>query len=90
MQHLVFGRGEGKQPKPEYPLEAKLAHQQGTVVVEFTVGEDGRVQNAKVIESCPFPLLNQSAVRTVREQWRFRPGPARTLQVPIEYQLVQH
>ena len=88
-QRIVYGQGEGRQPAPEYPLEAKLAHQQGSVVVRFTVGEDGRVQTAKAYKPSPFPLLNQAAVRAVRENWRFRPGPARTYDVEIEFQLRQ-
>jgi TonB family protein len=88
-QRLTYGQGEGRQPAPEYPLEAKLAHQQGSVIVRFTVGEDGRVQNAQASKPSPFPLLNQAAVRAVRENWRFRPGPTRTYDVEIEFQLRQ-
>jgi TonB family protein len=89
-QCIIYGQGEGRQPAPDYPLEAKLAHQQGSVVVRFTVGEDGRVQNAQALKPSPFPLLNQAAVRTVHESWRFRAGPPRTYDVEIEFQLRQH
>jgi TonB family protein len=88
-QRLTYGQGEGRQPAPDYPLEAKLAHQQGSVIVRFTVGEDGRVQNAQASKPSPFPLLNQAAVRTVRENWRFKAGPVRTYDVEIEFQLRQ-
>jgi protein TonB len=86
-QHLTFGQGEGAQPAPEYPREAVLARQQGTIVIRFTVGEDGRVQTAQAISPCPFPLLNQAAVRAVRETWRFRAGPTRSYEVSIQFQL---
>jgi TonB family protein len=89
-QHLTFGQGEGRQPAPEYPREAALAHQQGTVVVRFTVNEEGWVRTAQAITPCPFPLLNQAAVRAVRETWRFRAGPIRSYEVSIEFQLKQH
>lgn len=86
-QHLTFGEGEGKQPAPEYPREAAMAHQQGTVVVRFTVGEDGRVLSAEASTPSPYALLNQAAVRAVREDWRFRAGPPRTYEVSIEFRL---
>ena len=89
-QRLTYGQGEGRQPAPEYPREAAMAHQQGTIVVRFTVGEDGHVQNAQAITPCPYALLNQAAVRAVRENWRFRTGPVRTFEVSIEFQLKQH
>lgn len=86
-QRIVYGQGEGRQPAPEYPPEAATAHQQGSVVVRFIVGQDGRVQSAQAYKPCPFPLLNQSAVRAVRETWRFRPGPVRNYEVTIQFQL---
>ena len=86
-QPLTFGEGDGKQPAPTYPREAVLARQEGTVVVRLVVGEDGRVQSAEADEPSPWPLLNQSALRTVREQWQFRRGPKRTYTVPIQFQL---
>ena len=46
VRRIVFGQGEGQQPTPEYPQEAKLAGQQGTVVVDFTVNESGQVTEA--------------------------------------------
>jgi periplasmic protein TonB len=86
-KQLTYGEGEGRQPKPEYPREAIMARQQGTVVVQFTVGEDGRVQSAKAASPCPFAMLNQAAVRAVRETWRFREGPKRVFEVSIEFEL---
>ncbi|MBV8781505.1 MAG: TonB family protein [Phycisphaerae bacterium] len=82
---LTFGVGEGQQPKPEYPIEAELAGQEGTVTVRFTVGESGRVESAEVIKPCPYPLLNQSALRTIRQQWRFAPGPRIVHDVTIQF-----
>jgi protein TonB len=84
---LVYGQGEGDQPKPEYPREAAMAHQQGAVTIRFTVGADGRVQSAEVIAPCRWPLLNQSALRTVRDDYRFRPGSPRSFEISIEFKL---
>jgi len=88
-RRITFGQGEGRQPAPEYPREAALSHQQGTLIVRFTVGEDGQVQTAQAISPCPFPLLNQAAVRAVRETWRFPAGPVRAYEVSIQFQLAQ-
>jgi protein TonB len=84
---LTFGEGEGRQPAPEYPIEAAIARQQGTVVVIFSVGEDGQVTNAKVSSASPWPMLNQSALRTIRLSWRFPAGRVRSYQVAIQFVL---
>lgn len=65
-------------PKPEYPMEAELAGQTGTVVVEFTIGQNGSVTDAHASKPCRWPILNQACLRLVREQWHFQPGPTRT------------
>jgi protein TonB len=87
---LTIGQGEGDQPLPEYPRESILGRQEGTVLVRLGVGADGRVLWAQVIAPCPWPLLNQSAVRTVREAWQFHAGPPRVYEVPIQFQLHAH
>jgi protein TonB len=86
-RHLTFGVGEGRQPSPEYPREAGMARQQGTVVVRFTVGEDGSVLGAQVQTPCRWPLLNQAAVRAVRDRWHFQPGGVRSFDVSIQFEL---
>jgi protein TonB len=86
-QRLVFGQGEGAQPAPLYPSEARIAHQHGTVVVRFTVAPDGHVSSAEVLVPCSWPLLNQAAVRAVRDTWSFSAGPIRAYDVSFEYQL---
>jgi protein TonB len=87
VQDLVLGVGEGQQPKPDYPLEAMLAHEQGTVVVEFTVDPDGNVGAVRAKLPTPYFLLNEAAVRKIRDAWRFPPGPPRRFDVRITFQL---
>jgi protein TonB len=87
IQQITYGQGEGRQPAPEYPREAQLAHQQGVVVIRFTVDEEGSVVEADATTPCPFPLLNQAALRAVRETWRFPPGAPRAYEVAIRFQL---
>lgn len=86
VQELTLGEGEGQQPQPEYPLEAEIARQTGVVIMRFNVDEDGGVANVVVKQRCPWPLLNQSALRAVRETWRFPPGPPRLYEVRIVFQ----
>jgi periplasmic protein TonB len=85
--HLVFGQGEGRQPAPEYPREAALAGEEGTVGLRFTVDVDGSVLTVEVSSPSPWPLLNQAAARAVRDQWRFVSGGPRTFQVFMRFQL---
>jgi protein TonB len=87
VQTLTLGVGEGSQPMPEYPREAQIARQEGTVVVRFSVDGEGGVENVLASPPCPFPILNQAAVRAVRDTWRFAPGPPRLFEVSISFQL---
>jgi periplasmic protein TonB len=86
-QSLVYGQGEGRQPAPEYPRQALREGQEGTVVVRFTVGPDGRVLFAEPATPSPWKLLNDSAVRVVRERWRFAAGSTRYYEVAIRFEL---
>jgi protein TonB len=88
-QQLTYGQGEGRQPAPEYPYRARREGQEGTVKVRFLVGEDGRVLSAEPATPSPWPMLNESAVRVVRERWRFRAGALRNYEVAIRFQLTR-
>jgi periplasmic protein TonB len=55
---------------PTYPAIAQAARVSGVVIVEALIGEDGSVQDAKVLRSVP--LLDAPALEAVR-QWRFTP-----------------
>jgi TonB family protein len=87
VQPLTFGQGAGRQPAPDYPLRAQRENQEGVVSVRFTVGENGRVAAAEAVTASPWPLLNESAVRTIRSRWRFAPGTPRAYEVAIRFVL---
>ncbi|MGA2233285.1 MAG: energy transducer TonB, partial [Tepidisphaeraceae bacterium] len=87
VRRIVYGQGEGVQPAPEYPREAVIAHEQGTVLVRFTVDAEGNVQSAEAESPSPWPLLNQAAIRAVQDTWRFAPGAPRSYEVNIQFQL---
>jgi TonB family protein len=57
-------------PEPAYPPVAKAAHASGTVVVQITVDETGKVITANAVSG--HPLLQQAAVAAAR-QARFTP-----------------
>ncbi len=86
-QSLTFGEGEGRQPAPEYPPAAVRGGQEGTVRVGFGVGVNGRVMDAAVVAPSPWPLLNQAALRTVRDRWRFHSGGVRRYEVSIHFHI---
>jgi protein TonB len=65
---------------PEYPPIAVSARVQGVVIVEATIGTDGRVTAAKVLRS--IPLLDQAALDAVR-QWEFTPTLLDGKTVPV-------
>jgi len=59
-----------KDVKPEYPAVAMPSRAHGSVMIEATIGPDGKVQDAKVLVS--IPLLDQAALDAVR-QWEYEP-----------------
>jgi periplasmic protein TonB len=87
VQHLTFGQGEGRQPSPDYPAEALQQHQEGTVVVRLVVADSGQVSSAEAIQPCRWSLLNEAAVRAVRQRWRFSTGSMRVYDVAIRFQI---
>ena len=60
-----------KRVQPVYPQDAKDARIQGKVVLEATIGTDGRVHELNVLEG-PSPSLIASAMVSV-SQWEYRP-----------------
>jgi TonB family protein len=59
-----------KQPRPNYPIEAKQARIQGVVKLYGLIGRDGTIQNLNVISG--HPLLSAAALEAVK-QWVYHP-----------------
>lgn len=79
--------GGGRMPPPVYPASARRAGHTGTVVVEFIVGGNGSVISAYAKRSCPWPELNEAALKAVR-RWRFPASGATSKFIrPITFQL---
>ena len=69
-----------KDVKPVYPPIAQSARVSGVVIIEATIGPDGRVKDAKVLRS--IPLLDQAALDAVK-QWQFTPTLLNGVPVPV-------
>src|SRR5262245_6381627 len=72
----------GTNPPPPYPLVARRLGKEGLVLLEVVVAPDGRAAAVRVLQSSGFPPLDEAAVTTVRERWRFL--PAREGGTPVE------
>ncbi len=62
-----------RNPKPEYPSLSRKRSQQGTVILEVKVRQDGSVADVSLSKSSGFGLLDKSAMKTVY-RWKFIPG----------------
>ena len=69
-------------PDPEYPVEARQAGVQGTVVLGLIVDTDGIPRNIRVLRSLGYGL-DERAVDTVRK-WRFNPAKKDGKPVAVE------
>jgi peptide/nickel transport system substrate-binding protein len=70
----VISRAEPtKRFEPKYPAAAAEFNASGTVVVRVLVGEDGKVKEAKIINSFGNPACEQAALDAARK-WEFTPA----------------
>ena len=80
-------------PRPEYPAMSKRLGETGRVVVRVLIGPDGRAQEARIQRSSGFDRLDQVALETARDRWRYVPGTrggvpeAMWFNVPINFVL---
>jgi TonB family protein len=65
---------------PDYPAIAVSAGIEGVVVVEVTIGPDGKVQNARMLQ--PYPPFDLAVLRAVK-QWEFAPTLLDGRAVPV-------
>jgi periplasmic protein TonB len=72
----------GTNPLPPYPLLARRLGKEGVVVLEVLVATDGHAAEVRVVRSSGFAPLDESALTTVRDRWRFI--PARRGGEPVE------
>lgn len=73
--------GRLKNPAPPYPPAARRLGQQGWVALRLSIDQTGRPTRVKIERGSGYPLLDESALATVR-RWQFT--PARTAGIPVE------
>jgi periplasmic protein TonB len=75
-------------PRPVYPYEARRQRVTGSGVALLTVDQTlGTVTDVLMAQSCGNAILDNSTLDALR-RWRFKPGSAARVQVPITYTLM--
>jgi protein TonB len=69
------------QTNPDYPLAARQARVQGSVVIAAVVGADGHIKSAKAVSGPP--LLQNPAISAVK-QWTYKPATLNGIPVESE------
>lgn len=69
-----------KDVTPAYPEAARSAKVQGVVIIEATIGANGKVADAKILRSVP--QLDDAALAAVK-QWEFSPTLLNGKPVPV-------
>jgi periplasmic protein TonB len=64
----------GECKAPAYPLESVRNEETGVVVMQFLVGTDGKVLNAKIVRSSGFRNLDTAALEFLSRCNKFKPG----------------
>lgn len=76
-----------------YPPLARRRHEEGVVVVRFTIGAGGHIDVGGVARSSGHHLLDQAAQDTVKRVHRFPPLPPElgrdrlSIEVPLAFRL---
>ena len=77
----------GSYPDPAYPGYAQRNRYEGTAIIEFTVDSSGAVTSAKVQKTSGYEILDDAALKVVKERWRFPPGSMRYYWKPFEFRM---
>lgn len=74
------------QKEMKYPQIAKENGIQGTVFVNFVVGKDGKIRDAKILRGVN-KMLDEEAIRVVKAMPSWKPGKQRGKAVSVSYNL---
>jgi TonB family protein len=75
-------------PRPVYPYEARRGGITGSGIAQLTVNPSvGNVIDARMAQTTGSVFLDQATLETLR-RWRFKPGVASNVDVPITYTLM--
>jgi protein TonB len=81
-----------RNPPPEYPEDARIAHQEGVAILFVDVSENGMALNVSLHQSSGYRKLDEAALRAVKN-WKFKPAmlgglPVRSqVEVPVRFKL---
>lgn len=65
---------KGRNYQPEYPPSSKRNGEEGSVVLQIYVNEEGKVTEVKIAQSSGFPKLDEAAQAEALRSWKFTPG----------------
>lgn len=71
---------------PRYPIDSRRAREQGTVLLNVTVGSDGRVVEISVARSSGYDRLDRAALSAVKH-WRWAASEVIKGVIPIPFVL---
>ncbi len=77
-------------PAPEYPPQAIRLGQQGTVLLQARLDDEGRVAELQLVRSSGVAVLDRAALAAVR-RWQFQPAAdswsetVREFQIPVRF-----
>jgi protein TonB len=60
--------------KPDYPSLSKRNSEEGTVILEFLIGDDGSVKDSKVVQSSGHTRLDEAARSGLSSYCHFKPA----------------
>lgn len=82
-------RSDPRRPngRPDYPPTSQRLGEEGAVILDLFVGEDGRVKEAKVATSSGFERLDEAAMKEALRSYRFIPGTESGKPAAMWYQL---
>ena len=73
----------------KYPKDAKDAHVEGAVKLQFTVGTNGGVQEVQILQGV-YPSLDNEALRVIRSSPKWKPGIKDGKPVRVTYTYTIH
>lgn len=73
-------------PKPEYSMEERFQKQQGTVVFQAFVTDEGKLKDFKLIQSTGYKSLDGKTLAALKK-WRFYPGQQGWVEIPQTWSL---
>ena len=80
-------------PQPLYPPFSRRSGHMGLVLLSVLVNQKGKVSGISVMKSSGYTELDQQALRTIRDRWKFKPAMkygiplATEVVVPIRFSL---